>query len=610
MAMTYFDGTHAVRFKLMARMNLGRMLILGAVVVVLTSALHGTAAAQTAGTLAGRVLDESGAVLPGVTVSARHTNTRLERTTTSDAQGRYTLASLPPGPYELRAELSGFRPLLRTGLTLTIAQALAVDLTMTVGGLAEAVTVIGDASPVNTRTGELSYLVDERAIEELPLNGRNYTDLALLQPTVVAYPHRDGGSVVAHGLGMSVNGQDPRSNVYLLDGTLLNDMTNGPAGSAAGTALGMETVQEFRVETNAYSAEFGRMSGGQINVLTKAGSNDFRGSAYEFHRNDALDAANYFDVAGKPPFTRNQFGGAAGGPLQRDRLFLLRRLRSAAREPGADDHLHRTRRQRARRAAAGSGHPERSSTSACNAGVAPYLAEYPRANGRALGDGTALYNFQFDQRLRSALRARDALDYNLGPGSQLFGRYTIDDAEQYLPTDYPQFPRYFVSRNQFFTGEYQQAISDRTLATYRLGYSRTRVGQAGRGQHRRRRCSRSCPGARLSATSTSAASTASARRARSTCAFSSRCSACRASVARSHGRHLLGVGGACRALPAGHGESDVQPRHLLVRQPARVSREPRHQLHRPHAAGAVRSLLAVLAARRLRRRTSSPPPIV
>ena len=151
-------------------------------------------------------------------------------------------------------------------------------------------TVVGEASAVNTRTGELSYLVDERAIEELPLNGRNYTDLALLQPGVVAYPHRDGGSVVAHGLGMSVNGQDPRSNVYLLDGTLLNDMTNGPAGSAAGTALGMETVQEFRVETNAYSAEFGRMSGGQINVLTKSGSNDIRGSVYEFHRNDALDA--------------------------------------------------------------------------------------------------------------------------------------------------------------------------------------------------------------------------------------------------------------------------------------------------------------------------------
>jgi hypothetical protein len=303
-----------------------------------------TAHAQvTTGTIAGRVFDSGGGVLPGVTVTARQTETGLQRTTTSDTQGRYIIAALPPGAYELRAELQGFRALIRSGVTLTIAQTAVVDLTMTVGGVTEQVTVVGEASTVNTRTGELSYLVDERAIEELPLNGRNYTDLALLQPSVVAYPHRDGGSVVAHGLGISVNGQDPRSNVYLLDGTLLNDMTNGPAGSAAGTALGMETVQEFRVETNAYSAEFGRMSGGQINVLTKAGSNQLRGSAYEFHRNDALDAKNYFDVEGKPPFTRNQFGGAVGGPIATDRFFYFVGY-EALRENLGHDHVDGARR--------------------------------------------------------------------------------------------------------------------------------------------------------------------------------------------------------------------------------------------------------------------------
>ena len=181
----------------------------------------------------------------------------------------------------------------------------------------------GGASSVNTATSELSFLVGEHAIESLPLNGRNFTDLALLQPGVLAYPSRDGGSVVAHGLGMSINGQDYRSNVYLLDGTLQNDFTNGPAGSAAGTTLGMDAIREFRVESNAYSAEFGRNYGGQINVLTKSGTNTLRGSAFEFHRNDALDARNYFDVAGKPDFTRNQFGASLGGPLQKDRLFYF-----------------------------------------------------------------------------------------------------------------------------------------------------------------------------------------------------------------------------------------------------------------------------------------------
>jgi hypothetical protein len=308
------------------------------------------------------------------------------------------------------------------------------------------------------------------------LNGRNYTDLALLQPSVVAYPHRDGGSVVAHGLGMSVNGQDPRSNVYLLDGTLLNDMTNGPAGSAAGTALGMETVQEFRVETNSYSAEFGRMSGGQINVLTKAGSNAVRGSVYEFHRNDALDAKNYFDVSSKPPFTRNQFGGAIGGPLRTDKLFYFVGY-EALRE-----NLGRTITSTVPDDNARSGFiPDPANAGALlnvgvNPGVVPYLNEYPRANGNVLGDGTAVYRFQFDQKLDQNF-GQGRIDYNLGPRRQIFGRYTIDDAEQYLPTDYPQFPRYFVSRNQFFTSEFRDVMTANTLATYRLGYSRTRVGQ-------------------------------------------------------------------------------------------------------------------------------------
>jgi hypothetical protein len=438
--------------------------------------IPGRADAQTSATLVGRVLDASGGVLPGVTVSARQTETGLLRTAVSDAEGRYRIPALPPGLYEIRGELASFRPFVRSGVSLTIAQTTVVDLTLTVGGVAEEVTVVGDASPVNTRTGELSYLVDARAIEELPLNGRNYTDLALLQPGVVAYPHRDGGSVVAHGLGMSMNGQDPRSNVYLLDGTLLNDMTNGPAGSAAGTALGMETVQEFRVETNAYSAEFGRMSGGQINVLTKAGGNSVRGSAYEFHRNDALDAKNYFDVGDKPAFTRNQFGGAIGGPVRRDRLFFFGGYEALK------ENLGRTISPTVPDDNARLGFlPDPANPGALlNVGVnplvAPYLNEYPRPNGRVLGDGTAIHTFQFGQTLDQHF-AQGRVDYNAAAGHQLFARYTLDDADQFLPTDYPQFPRFFVSRNQFFTGEYRQVLTPATLATYRFGYSRTRVGQ-------------------------------------------------------------------------------------------------------------------------------------
>ncbi len=444
--------------------------------VTLLCACPPLALAQTTASLSGRVEDASGAALPGVTITARRPDTGFERATVSDTAGRYALASLQAGDYEIRAELTGFRTLVRQGIHLSVAQHVAVDLTLEVGGITDAVTVTADTPSVNTRGGALNYLVESTAIEQLPLNGRNYTDLAYLQPGVLPFPYRDGGSVVAHGQGMSVNGQDPRANVYLLDGTLLNDMTNGPAGSAAGTSLGTETVQEFRVETNAYSAEFGRMAGGQVNVLTKAGTNAVRGSLFEFHRNDALDAKNYFDVGDQPPFTRNQFGGTIGGPVKQDRLFYF------VGYEGLRENLGRTITssvpdENARRGLLPDpANPGQFLTIGVNPQVAPYLNEYPLPNGTNLGDGTALYSFQFDQVLdEDFLQAR--MDYNLGAGAQFFARYTLDDTDQRLPLDYPQFPRAFVSKNQFFTAEYRQATGSALYSTLRFGYSRTRVGQ-------------------------------------------------------------------------------------------------------------------------------------
>jgi hypothetical protein len=427
------------------------------------------ASAQTAATISGTVEDPNRSGLPGVTLTVRNTDTALTRTVATTPEGRYVIAGLPPGHYDLRAELASFKPHVRRGLQLTVGQALVVNIAMEVGGLSEEVTVTGDTPLVNTSSAELSYLVGADTIDALPLNGRNYTDLALLQPGVLAYPHRDGGSVVAHGLGMSINGQDPRSNVYLLDGTLQNDFTNGPAGSAAGTSLGTETVREFRVESNAYSAEFGRNSGGQINVLTKSGANSVDGSAYEYHRNDAFDARNYFDTAEQPDFHRNQFGATIGGPIARDRTFfflgyeaLIERLGKTVSTVVPDDN--------ARQGILPGG------TVTINPAVAPYLNEYPRANGPLLGQGLAAYTFPFNQSIDEHF-AQGRVDHNLGAGNQLFGRYTFDDTDQFLPTDYPQFPRNFISRNQFFTAEYRRILSANTIGTARGGFSRTRIGQ-------------------------------------------------------------------------------------------------------------------------------------
>jgi hypothetical protein len=438
-------------------------------VLLFVPALVPGAAAQTAATISGIVDDPNRSVLPGVTVTARNVGTALQRTVVTGAEGRYVMAGLPPGAYELRAELPGFKPHVRRAVELTVGQALVLNITLEIGGLSEEVTVTGQTSVINTSSAELSYLVGSEAIERLPLNGRNYTDLALLQPGVLAFQHRDGGSVVAHGLGMSINGQDPRSNVYLLDGTIQNDFTNGPAGSAAGTSLGTETIREFRVESNAYGAEFGRNSGGQINVLTKSGANTIDGSVYTFHRNDALDARNYFDTGEQPDFHRNQFGATIGGPIARDRTFfflgyeaLIERLGRTISTVVPDDN--------ARLGLLPSG------PVTVSAAVAPYLAEYPRANGPALGQGLAAFTFPFSQRLDEHF-AQGRIDYNLGAGNQFFARYTLDDTDQFLPTDYPQFPRNFISRNQFFTAEYRRVLSANTLNTSRLGYSRTRIGQ-------------------------------------------------------------------------------------------------------------------------------------
>jgi hypothetical protein len=443
------------------------------VTLLLAAAAEARAQSTTSGVV-GDVRAESSAALPGVTVAARHLESGYVRTTVTDEAGRFKLAGLPVGAYEVRATLDRFRPAVRPDVVLVVGEPVVLHLTLALGGAEDEVTVTGEIPSVRTRSGELGYLVSEEAIRDLPLNGRNYTDLAFLQPGVVAFPHREGGSVVAHGLAASVNGQDPRSNVYLLDGTLMNDFTNSPAGSAAGTTLGTETIREFRVEANAYGAEYGRSFGGQVNVVTKAGTNRFHGSAYEYHRNDTLDARNFFDPDEKPDFRRNQFGFTLGGPVRKDRTFFF------VGYEGLRETLGRTistvvPNEAARQGilpAPGGG----TIVVPVASNVRSYLDEFPLPNGEELGGGLAAYTFPFTQTIdQDYFQAR--VDQNVGTRGQLFVRYTHDRAEQLLPTDFPQFPRTVASSNHFATAEYRHVFSSSTLSTTRLGYSHTRIGQ-------------------------------------------------------------------------------------------------------------------------------------
>ncbi|MCI0336369.1 MAG: carboxypeptidase regulatory-like domain-containing protein [Acidobacteria bacterium] len=438
--------------------------------------------AQTTSRITGTVHDQAGAVVAGAKVTARNLETNHTRTIESDAQGRYGFPELRVGQYEVRAERSGFRPTVRSDINLTIGETAVINLLLELV-IRDSVEITEEAPLVNTTSAELSYLVGERSIRELPLNGRNYTDLALLQPGVTAFQQRDGGSVVAHGLGMTINGQDIRSNVYLLDGTLLNDFTNGPAGSAATTVLGTETIREFRVEANSYSAEFGRNYGGQINAISKSGTNQFHGTLYYFLRNDNLDARNFFDrePLGKPEFKRNQFGGTVGGPISKDKTFFFVGA-EFLRERLGRSILTTVPDQKARQGILTVRNPNGTvvdTNVGVNSAVRPYLDAFPLPNGAPLNNGIgnlAQFFFNFNQRLDQEY-TQGRLDHKLSDDQQIFVRYTFDNAEQFLPTDFPQFPRSFLSRNQFATTEHVWVVSPRTINTARFGFSRTRIGQ-------------------------------------------------------------------------------------------------------------------------------------
>src|SRR5216684_1964792 len=285
----------------------------------LPSAIH---AQVITGTILGSVTDQSGAALPGVTVTVKNHDTGLTRSVLTDASGGYRASGLSLGGYEVRAELEGFQVVLRKGITLTVGREAVVNFKLALARVSETVVVQAEAPLVNTTESTVSHLVDEQKIHELPLNGRDFSQLILLQPGVILSRNSASSANVGRGLKISVAGSRPNQNLFTLDGTDYNDALNNAPASAQGLMTGVETIKEFQVLTNTMSAEYGRASGGVFNVVTKSGTNDYHASLFEFHRNDRYDAKSYFDQT-KPDFRRNQFGASAGGPLVRDRMFFF-----------------------------------------------------------------------------------------------------------------------------------------------------------------------------------------------------------------------------------------------------------------------------------------------
>jgi hypothetical protein len=269
--------------------------------------------------LTGTAKDASGAVLPGVTITAVNAGTNDTRTTVTSGDGLYRLTNLPRGTYTVSAELQGFRTLSQSGVLLTVGETVRLDFVLGVATVAETITVQGQTPLVNTEEGRISYLVDEKRVAELPLNGRNALQLIELQPGSSANPGNAvlGGS--AGGNSAFVNGQRNRANNFLLDGTDNNDQFT--AGRVA-INPNVDVIQEFRVSTNNFSAEFGRNSASAVNVVTKSGTNQQHGTAYEFVRNDRFDAKSILATQ-KDPLRFNQFGATNGGAAVKNRLFYF-----------------------------------------------------------------------------------------------------------------------------------------------------------------------------------------------------------------------------------------------------------------------------------------------
>ncbi len=286
--------------------------------------------AQVAGgTLTGTITDRTGSEIPNAQIVIRDLSTGIERTVTTNKDGFYIAANLLPAEYQVTISANGFNTEIKTGIKINVGAQQEFNLMLQVGTVTHRVEVTAEAPAVQLASSDLSATVLANTVRELPLNGRSWTDLAALQPgvdTIQTQPSFSSGADRGNrgfGQQLTISGARPQQNNYRLDGISLNDYANGAPGSVLGGSLGVDAIQEFSVLTSNYSAEYGKTSGGVINAITRSGTGAFHGSAYEFLRNSALDARNFFDGPQIPSFKRNQFGGSIGGPIIPKRTFFF-----------------------------------------------------------------------------------------------------------------------------------------------------------------------------------------------------------------------------------------------------------------------------------------------
>jgi hypothetical protein len=423
----------------------------------------GSAESQVGAKLSGIVFDPSGAVVSDATVTAKNLDNGFTRTSTSNAAGRYDFFSLPLGKYELRAGKAGFAEEVRTGISLVVGQDAVVDLSLQIGKASEQVTVTGEAAPVSPGTQDISGLVGERQIKDLPLNGRSYDLLLTLNPGVVNFTsEKTGGIGVSNsttGNNFAVSGNRPQQNIFLLNGVEFTGAAenNMQPGGASQQLLGIDGVREFNLLRDSYDATYGKHPGGQVVIVTQSGSNSFHGSVFEFLRNNVLDAPNFFDQNGAPPFRRNQFGGAIGGPIVKDKTFLF------VNYEGFRQSLHQT---------SAAFVPDLASRAKAVPSVVPLLNLWPTPTAGAPDFNGIAEVFSSPQQTIREDFGTVRLDHAISDRDSLTAAYTVDDGGDVTATIADPFSTDILNlREQVLSLEENHAAS--TFAnTVRFGYSR------------------------------------------------------------------------------------------------------------------------------------------
>ncbi|MGH9770253.1 MAG: carboxypeptidase regulatory-like domain-containing protein [Candidatus Acidiferrales bacterium] len=423
-----------------------------------------TTSAQVSASLSGRVTDASGAVVAAAEVTVRNVDTQVPRGAETDDAGRYQVRSLPVGEYEIHVKKQGFAEEVRTGIHLVVGEDAIVDLGLRVGEVNEQVTVNADAPPVSVTTADISGLVGEQQVKDLPLNGRSYDELLTLNPGVINFTAaKTGGIGVSNstvGNNFAVSGNRPQQNLFLLNGVEFTGAAenNMQPGGTSQQLLGVDAVREFNVLRDSYGAEYGKRPGAQVLIVTQSGTNQRHGSVYEFLRNNAFDAPNHFDAGSAPPFQRNQFGVSLGGPIQKDRTFLF------GNHEGLRQHLHQT---------SAAFVPDLASRASAVPSVQPLLALWstPPANAPDFNGIAQAFSSPL-QTIRDDFGAT-RLDHIFSEKDTFNAAYTIDDSADFTPTPADPYSTDVESlREQVVSLEETHVFSPNLLNTARIGFSR------------------------------------------------------------------------------------------------------------------------------------------